>query len=419
MNLILLTLLASAAAASGVVEATDDSSCGCKKSRSSLTSLDVNALASPSIPTDGGGDSGDDSCTAPPPSTTTTTPTTSTLTSPPPRVIRLPPGKSVIGTNSPHFKEDAEGPLRAWTLGKPLWADAFEVSNARFSAFTSETMYVSEAHSYGWSFVHELAIPVDARATISQAVQDADWWLPVMNASWQYPEGLQGGGNVMIDGRLHHPAVHVSKRDGDAFCKWAGGRLPRESEWEYAARAGGPAGDLFPWGNDFIQGGRRAKGARATPKRGPNAPPRVFRANTWQGTFPRNNSVADGYAWTSPVDSFGEQNVWGFYNIIGNAWEWTSDVWCPTKKSPRRVTPPDCLRRDPSRLLDAGEVDFIKKGGSFMCHKSSCYRYRIAARHYNSANSGAQNLGFRCFYDKLPQWAEEHVPLSAAASEAS
>lgn len=413
-TLITTFLLAIAAAASGVVEeaSTDQdasSSCGCKKSRSSLNSVDFNALASsPSTTTDG------DSCTAPPlpPSTPSTT-----TTSPPPRVIRLPPGTSIIGTNTPHFKEDAEGPVRSWTLKKPLWADAFEVSNARFSTFTNETMYVSEAHSYGWSFVHELAIPVDARATISQAVQDADWWLPVMNASWQYPEGLQGGGtNVMLDGREHHPAVHVSKRDGDAFCKWAGGRLPRESEWEYAARAGGPDSDLFPWGNDFIQGGRRRRrggGATTTP---PNPSPRVFRANTWQGTFPRNNSVADGYAWTSPVDSFGEQNVWGFYNIIGNAWEWTSDEWCPKSKSPRHVTPPDCLRRDPSRLLDAGEVDFIKKGGSFMCHKSSCYRYRIAARHYNSANSGAQNLGFRCFYDKLPDWAVEHVPVPVTPS---
>ena len=60
----------------------------------------------------------------------------------------------------------------------------------------------------------------------------------------------------------------------------------------------------------------------------------------------------------------------------------------------------------------------MKKGGSFMCHKSFCFRYRSAARHKNSANSGAQNLGFRCFYDALPGWAEEHVPAAAAAAAA-
>jgi sulfatase modifying factor 1 len=52
--------------------------------------------------------------------------------------------------------------------------------------------------------------------------------------------------------------------------------------------------------------------------------------------------------------------------------------------------------------IDPGEVDFVKKGGSFMCHRSFCFRYRSAARHKNTANSSAQNLGARCVYDKKP-----------------
>ena len=309
----------------------------------------------------------------------------------PPRVIRLPMGSARLGTDEPHFPEDAEGPARAWTLSRSLWADAFEVSNARFAAFVDATGFRSEAHEFGWSFVHELAVPAGVRDGISTMVQGAEWWLPVPNASWRFPEGLAGEDALVS--RADHPAVHVSKRDGDAFCAWAAGRLPKESEWEYAARAG-RADELYPWGD-----------ALTTNK--------TWRANTWQGAFPRNNSAADGFAWTAPVDALGPQNAWGFYNIIGNAWEWTSDRWCPPRGS-RRTAPPDCRRRTPAddakEAADPGEVNFVKKGGSFMCHKSYCFRYRSAARHFNSANSGALNLGFRCFYDALPAWAEEHVP---------
>lgn len=80
---------------------------------------------------------------------------------------------------------------------------------------------------------------------------------------------------------------------------------------------------------------------------------------------------------------------WGFYGVAGNVWEWTSDRWCdPARPAPecRRARLPD----------DPGEVEYVKKGGSFLCHKSYCYRYRVAARTKNTANSAAYNLGFRC-----------------------
>ena len=80
----------------------------------------------------------------------------------------------------------------------------------------------------------------------------------------------------------------------------------------------------------------------------------------------------------------------------------------------KRDTPADCARLGPMQkakeAADPGEIDFVKKGGSFMCHKSFCYRYRIAARHHNSANSGAQNLGLRCVYDAPPPWATVESP---------
>ena len=48
------------------------------------------------------------------------------------------------------------------------------------------------------------------------------------------------------------------------------------------------------------------------------------------------------------------------------------------------------------RVTVAGGTEFAKRGGSFLCHKSYCYRYRVAARSSNSADSAASNLGFRC-----------------------
>lgn len=97
-----------------------------------------------------------------------------------------------------------------------------------------------------------------------------------------------------------------------------------------------------------------------------------FRANLFQGTFPHYNSKKDGFFGTCPVDLF-PQNSLGLHNMAGNVWEWVDDFWSSDKRELR-----------------------VKKGGSFMCHRSYCYRYRCSARSQNSDESSAVNLGFRC-----------------------
>nr|KAF6421307.1 sulfatase modifying factor 1 [Molossus molossus] len=96
-------------------------------------------------------------------------------------------------------------------------------------------------------------------------------------------------------------------------------------------------------------------------------------------------------SYLTEVDAF-PPNGYGLYNIVGNAWEWTSDWWTVRHSAQEALNP----KGPPSGK------DRVKKGGSYMCHKSYCYRYRCAARSQNTPDSSASNLGFRCAADSLP-----------------
>lgn len=109
--------------------------------------------------------------------------------------------------------------------------------------------------------------------------------------------------------------------------------------------------------------------------------------NIWQGeTFPDDDLGEDGYRATCSVTKF-PQNDYGLYNIVGNVWEWTADRWDGGSTA--------------AQTKDESTVDTqrVKKGGSYLCHHSYCYRYRCAARSQNTADSSAGNLGFRCAKD--------------------
>jgi len=269
-------------------------------------------------------------------------------------MVLIPSGTYFMGTDKPVFKDDRESPERPVNIDE-FYLDKFEVSNAKFQQFVDATTYVTEAEKFGDSFVFKGQIDERVQEEYKDyRVANAVWWYKVRNVDWKHPEGEASD----ISQRLNHPVVHVSWADASNFCKWQGKRLPSEEEWEAACR-GGKKGKLFPWGNKL------------------NAKDQHW-VNIWQGTFPDENTADDGHAFTSPVDTF-EQNTNGLCNMVGNVWEWTSTLW------------------DPTYANEAPEKrERVKKGGSFLCHQSYCYRYRCAARSQNTEDSSASNLGFRC-----------------------
>lgn len=276
-------------------------------------------------------------------------------------------GTFQMGTDKAKIYLDGESPSRLVTLD-PYYFDVYEVSNSEFELFVNTTSYVTEAEKFGDSFVLEARISEEVKKDISQVVAAAPWWLPVKGAEWRHPEGPDSS----ISSRMDHPVTHMSWNDATAYCQWAGKRLPTEAEWENAAR-GGLNNRLFPWGNKLM-------------------PKDHHRVNIWQGEFPKVNTAEDGYEGTCPVTAF-EPNGYGLYNTVGNAWEWVADWWS-TVHSPESQNNPVGP--------DEG-TDKVKKGGSYMCHISYCYRYRCAARSQNSPDSSACNLGFRCAATNLPQ----------------
>lgn len=171
------------------------------------------------------------------------------------------------------------------------------VTNAQFKLFVEETGYETEAEKFKWSFVLEQLASAEAIEEADSGlgrVQNAKEWLAVKNANWKHPHGP----DTSVRDFLNYPVVQVSYNDAVAYCKWAHRKLPTEVEWEYAAR-GGFVNQSYPWGDSF----------------------EYNRLNIWEGKFPKENILSDGFLGSAPVRSF-EPNPFGLYNMVGNVWEW-------------------------------------------------------------------------------------------------
>jgi formylglycine-generating enzyme required for sulfatase activity len=166
--------------------------------------------------------------------------------------------------------------------------------------------------------------------------------------------------------RPDQPVACVSWFDAQAYCEWAGARLPTEAEWEYAAR--GPEGNIFPWGDGFDPERLNYCDANCTYE--------------W-----RDAEYNDGYSRTAPVGSFEAGASWcDALDMAGNAWEWVADWY---DASYYAVSPPHNPQGPESGTYR------IMRGGS--CYYQASY-LRSARRAWmlpsprDSNNSGA----FRC-----------------------
>jgi sulfatase modifying factor 1 len=240
-----------------------------------------------------------------------------------------------------------------------FWIDRSEVTNAQFTAFIAATRYVTLAEREGASAVFH--VPSEAEL----AARALAWWRREAGASWRHPDGPASD----LRGRANHPVVHIAYADALAYARWLGRALPSEDQWEYAARAGvrSDALDREPVG--------RAGAALA---------------NFWQGLFPVQNEVRDGFAAQAPVGCY-PANRYGLHDMIGNVWEWTRDPY----RARAELAPMGALHTAAGCHAAGSEGQLVIKGGSFLCSANFCARYRVAARHAHEPSTPTAHLGFR------------------------
>jgi formylglycine-generating enzyme len=302
----------------------------------------------------------------------------------PKNMVWVPEGEFLMGSSDFYPEERPVHRVRV----DGFWMDEHPVTVAEFRRFVKATGHVTWAERPPDPEMYpdadpELLVPGSLvfHPTPGPVPLDdfRNWWAWAPGAQWRHPEGP----GSTVGGREHHPVTHVAHEDAVAYATWAGKQLPTEAQWERAAR-GGLEGKVFPWGDEFAPKGR-------------------MMANTWQGEFPWQNLLADGYERTSPVKRF-PANDYGLYDMAGNVWEWTSDF--SAENHPDEVARPCCSPQTPrvtspdsghdSAAADPVVPRRVIKGGSHLCAPNYCLRYRPAARQAEAVDTTTSHIGFRC-----------------------
>jgi formylglycine-generating enzyme required for sulfatase activity len=292
----------------------------------------------------------------------------------PSRRVHIKGGTFMMGSDAVYAEE---GPPRETRVGE-FWIDPHEVTNAQFAAFVKATGYVTVAEKpvdpaqFGVPVAQIPAHMLQPGSAVftppdRPSRNYADWWEYVPGASWKKPYGPEGPEAV-----ADQPVVHLAWDDMQAYAAWAGGRLPTEAEWEFAASAGAPDS---------------------------NAQPAPDAANSWQGVFPMVNEGTDGFKGIAPVGCF-KPNAFGLYDMVGNVWEVTTDFYRPGHDPRGRDNPRGPGRNDAYDPLNPGFASRVMKGGSYLCAPNYCQRYRPESRQGRDPGLGASNVGFRLAYDK-------------------
>lgn len=307
----------------------------------------------------------------------------------PENMVWVPGGTFSMGSVNPsgiekggyHAMDDARPVHRVTVTG--FWMDTHEVTNAQFEAFVNATGYKTIAE-YAPTAEEFPDAPPEALVAGSIVFTPPDskvdlndysgWWKYIKGASWKHPEGPASS----IRGRENYPVVHIAWPDAAAYAKWAGKRLPKEAEWEFAAR-GGKSGNLYAWGNSFLINGKQM-------------------GNTFQGSFPYNDKGTDGFKGVAPVKQY-PANGYGLYDISGNVWEWCADWYRAdyyTQLANKEVSVNPQGPTDSYDPAEPGQKKKIQRGGSYLCTDEYCTRYMVGTRGKGEWRSGSNHIGFRC-----------------------
>jgi formylglycine-generating enzyme required for sulfatase activity len=245
------------------------------------------------------------------------------------------------GQGKPEFLTDERDPVRV-RIARGFWLGKTEVTVGQWRRFIADTPgFQSDAEKMGKAWCAQPGQPwglMDGKSW-----RDPNWW-----------------GVALRD---DHPAACITWNDTLAFHAWLKrkigddmpigmtARLPGEAEWEYACR-GGREGTKFWWGDRLEDGRGRLNGA-SDDDLGNNT-------KSWSAKY----TWSDGYAWASPVDSFGTKgrNGFGLADMLGNVWEWCYDgydtsgphatIW--TESTSRRVVRGGSFGNLPGNLRCAG-----------------------------------------------------------------
>ena len=228
---------------------------------------------------------------------------------PPPGMVLVSAGEFLMGSDEPSADPD-EKPLRKVFL-QAFYIDQFEMTNRRYQEFKKEH---------------------------------------------RYPPGEE-----------NFPVTFVLKHEAEAYCRWAGKRLPTGAEWEKAAR--GTDGRVYPWGNEFKDGycNIQARSNRATAKTPLCKLPGASRGALPGGSFPKGASP------------------YGCEDMSGNVWEWVSDVW---------------MDKSFPGLRQGGEGRGIIRGGGY---NYSSLQARASHQGFEGLGTTCHDVGFRCALDAVPK----------------
>lgn len=243
-------------------------------------------------------------------------------------LVYVPAGEFVLGSRPDDIGADEdEFPQRTIYLDA-FWIDQTEVTNAMYAAFLNET---------GGHITGEPAWLNSVKETV-QIIEDGGQWLPIV--------GLE-----------NHPVVEVTWYGAEAYCTWAGRRLPTEAEWEKAAR--GSDGRTYPWGEE------------------------IDCSKALYGNCPESHTI--------PVGSLpGGASPYGTLDMAGNVWEWVADWYTPDAYA--KI--PDTNPTGP----ETGTVHVVR-GGSF---DYNAKHNRATDRRNDGPANSSYDYGFRCVMNATP-----------------